>query len=232
MDKEIAELSSLCTGCAYRTVYLALRDLGVHWFGGLRCSTEREPFFDVAQDLSLPDLIYQARESYRNGLTSVAIVISDRTLLRSDLTALGMRESIPLTIIALDNGTSGACQQQTRTGLWETMREAGFQIVSAVNTWSLLGTKRGIAEAVHSSRLAIVVARGDCQVRLQADGIRFDRPFRIDRNRCYNCHLCLALGCPCLNMDSTDCPTIREEECVGCGCCAQVCPIGAILPVS
>jgi len=56
---------------------------------------------------------------------------------------------------------------------------------------------------------------------------------RLDRPKCIKCGLCrIASGnvtCEAIELDEEDLPTVNEEKCDGCGFCAQVCPVEALL---
>jgi indolepyruvate ferredoxin oxidoreductase alpha subunit len=234
-----------CIGCGHRSAFHVLRDLDAMVAGDIGCYTmgALPPFEASHTTLCMGASIGNAFGFERAGVKRVVAVIGDSTFIHGGIPALidAVYNKGRITVVILDNGTTGMTGGQVHPGVDRTLkgeptkkldlealvRAVGVEFVRSVDAWELVELKRAIREAMEFEGPAVVVVRGACQ-RLPEMRRRSLEPFRIDREVCYRCDLCLALRCPALTRDSSGRPEIAAEECVACGVCAQVCPVEAI----
>ncbi len=83
--------------------------------------------------------------------------------------------------------------------------------------------------------MGVIVSRGLCRLvmkkMLKSQGGEFQK-FCIDPKKCVKCLECVQkFACPAI-MKEGDKIYIREDICLGCGVCSQICPKGAIKPIA
>jgi indolepyruvate ferredoxin oxidoreductase alpha subunit len=173
--------------------------------------------------------------------------IGDSTFFHSGLPALAsaVYNRTPVTVIVLDNRTTGMTGHQGHPGSGQTLkgqrtelvsaaevsRAIGVRYVAEVDARDLKGMEDAIREAMEAGEPAVVVVRSICMFESQHNR----EPYTVILEDCNGCTLCFRIGCPAIaKSDELDEKTQRPKAwidpamCVGCGLCFDVCARQAI----
>jgi len=237
----------MCAGCPHSGTFSALRKLRVLVTGDIGCYTLGclPPLSAIDTTFCMGASIGNATGFSKAGEERVVAVIGDSTFLHSGLPSLmsAVYNQVPITMILLDNSTTGMTGHQDHPGTGYTLQEApaprvdfealirsiGVQHVTVMDPWELKDMRRAVKDAQAHPGPAVVIARRAC-VLLPEEKARDRIPYWVDEEACIQCDYCMESGCPALVM-AGDYPRIREWECIGCDICAQLCPVDAIFPV-
>ncbi|MCG6988429.1 MAG: indolepyruvate ferredoxin oxidoreductase subunit alpha [Gemmatimonadetes bacterium] len=237
----------VCAGCPHSGTFSALRKLRVLVTGDIGCYTLGciPPLSAVDTTFCMGASIGNATGFMRAGEERVVAVIGDSTFLHGGLPGLlsAVYNQVPITVLILDNGTTGMTGHQDHPGTGRTLqkepapavdieglvRAMGVEHVAVVDPWELKNMRTAVKEALAHPGPAVVIARRAC-VLLPEERAQDRVPFRVIEETCIQCDYCMESGCPALVM-AGDYPAIREWECVGCAICAQLCPVDAIVAV-
>jgi indolepyruvate ferredoxin oxidoreductase alpha subunit len=240
----------LCAGCGHRDIYWTLRklkvtvnsDIGCYALGALPPLAATDTIgamgasIGVAMGMRLADL------EYNNVAT-----IGDSTFFHSGLPALAsaVYNRTPVTVIVLDNRTTGMTGHQGHPGSGQTLKGQHTELVSAaeisramgigyvaeVDARDLKGMESAIRQAIDTQAPSVVVVRAVCMFESQHDR----EPYTVIAEDCNGCTLCFRIGCPAIaKSDELDEKTQRPKACidpamcVGCGLCFDVCARQAI----
>jgi indolepyruvate ferredoxin oxidoreductase alpha subunit len=178
--------------------------------------------------------------------TSVPVVghLGDSTFFHSGIPPMinAVFNKTRIVMVVLDNSATSMTGFQPHPGAPENLAEAiriedvaracGVKFVEVVNCFDFEKTVDTIVRAIQFEGPSLIVARGMCAILTQRDrrqkGVRV-RPYRVDREVCTDCRLCVtSLGCPAILIEDEK-VVIDAAQCDGCGLCAQICPSGAIV---
>jgi len=238
----------MCPGCPHRPVFMALRDLGAIVAGDIGCYT-----LGVLGPLNAMDTCICMGASIGVGLGMRAVVdeeqqnrivsvIGDSTFFHSGLT--GLLEMVyngpASTLIILDNSTTAMTGHQDHPGTGRRLdgtaspridipalcRAMGICDVRVLQRPGYRELKRTIQSAMQADHPVVIVVSAPCTLKVRLK----QAPLTIDRELCRRCNLCVRTGCPAIEPTEVA-PRILADLCVGCGLCAEVCPVGAIGPI-
>lgn len=238
----------LCAGCPHRASFFAVKEAmkgkKTIFCGDIGCYT-----LGNAMPLDMVDtcLCMGAGVNIAQGVgkiepdTCCFAFVGDSTFFASAITGVvnGVYNQANMTLIVLDNSTTAMTGHQPHPGTGQTMMG---QIVDKISIEQIL---RGIGvTAVETIDPLDLKKSVDCVRRMaELDGVKaiiFKSPCvgvskkqpeakQVDGNICISCKKCItSLGCPAITIQN-DAVCIDGGMCTGCGLCAQVCPVNAIV---
>jgi indolepyruvate ferredoxin oxidoreductase alpha subunit len=240
----------LCAGCGHRDVFWVLNklkvsvnsDIGCYSLGALPPLAATDTIGAMGASIGVAMGMRLAGLEHKNVAT-----IGDSTFFHSGLPALAsaVYNRTPVTVIVLDNRTTGMTGHQGHPGSGQTLkgqrtelvsaaevsRAIGVRYVAEVDARDLKGMEDAIREAMEAGEPAVVVVRSICMFESQHNR----EPYTVILEDCNGCTLCFRIGCPAIaKSDELDEKTQRPKAwidpamCVGCGLCFDVCARQAI----
>ena len=234
-----------CIGCGHRTVFSALRQLKVTVAGDIGCYTmgALPPYEAEHTTFCMGASIGTAYGLEKAGHSRTVAVIGDSTFVHAGIPPLidAVYNGSTLTLIVLDNSTTGMTGGQPHAGSGQTLaggrapkldipavvKAIGVEKVETVDTWHRKEVGRAIQRAMAHKGPSVVVAVGACQ-QLPEMKHRDVIPYFVDESLCTQCEACFKVWCPAITRTALNFPIINADECTACTVCAQVCPVDAI----
>ena len=110
-------------------------------------------------------------------------------------------------------------------------RACGVEKVLTADAFDLAAVRKALEECTAYDGVSVLITRGDCVFVS-----RSPKPARVvDADKCIACGKCIQSGCPSVVLSDEKHPRtgkrkarIEPVTCVGCGICAQICPVHAI----
>ena len=234
---------ALCPGCPHRAAYTVLKKMKLTAFGDIGCYTlgANPPLSALDSTICMGASIGMAQGAARAdeemARHSVA-VIGDSTFFHGGLASLAsaIYNQADVTVLVLDNGTTGMTGHQDNPATGLTLQKQPVQPIAienvalamgaksavVVDPFDLDGLKKALQDALASHGVNVVVARCDCVMITDKKA-----PLAVDPKKCISCGACLKTGCPALHKGPAA-VSIETTLCTGCGLCATVCPVNAI----
>jgi indolepyruvate ferredoxin oxidoreductase alpha subunit len=235
----------LCPGCPHRSLFYALKQLDVFVSGDIGCYTLGAlpplEMLDTCLCMGASVSALHGRNKVRGtGAAPAVAVIGDSTFLHSGVTGLmnaAYNQSASVVII-LDNSITGMTGHQQNPATGQTLkgdataavdlealcRAVGIRHVGVVDPYDIRASRDAVKAALAAGEAAAVISRRPCAL---LKTVRRKPPLRVDAAKCVDCKRCMGLGCPALRRQDGK-VSIDEDQCVGCGVCAQLCAPRAI----
>jgi len=242
----------LCAGCPHRATFFAVKralggreaiystDIGCYTLG-------LNPPMSAADFLLCMGSSVGAAGGFAEATKGQKVIafIGDSTFFHSGIP--GMINAVfndhHFMLVVLDNRTTAMTGHQPHPGtgrrhgkatqaleLEPLIRGCGVSNVRTIDPYDIDGAIAAFKDALDKDEFTVVVARQACPLSLTRKGKQGleVKAYAIDQQKCVRCKTCLTkFTCPALAYDGKD-VTIVPEMCIGCGCCAQVCPKKAI----
>ena len=231
----------MCAGCPHRGVFYVLNKLKLTVNGDIGCYTlgAVPPLAAVDTCVCMGASVGMAHgfKKATKGQSKNVAVIGDSTFLHSGVTGLinAVYNRSGITLLILDNSTTGMTghQQHPATGkdlqgnpapivlLDELVKACGVNDLQIVDAYDVKGVEAAVKAAIASDEVSVIIAQRPCAL--------LDKSKKIPASvaNCKSCGICMRLGCPAISMGENG-VVIDQNQCTGCGVCADVCPFHAI----
>jgi indolepyruvate ferredoxin oxidoreductase alpha subunit len=165
--------------------------------------------------------------------------IGDSTFVHSGITGLidAVYNKSNITVLILDNATTGMTGHQRHPGTGKTIREedthkldleaisraCGVKNVCVVDPYDLAAVEQAVKEQLAADGVSVIIAKRPC--------VLLEKPANAKKatiSDCKKCGLCLKIGCPALVKNSDNSVSVDNALCVGCMVCQQTCKSGSI----
>ena len=241
----------LCPGCPHRSVFYALKKLGIHAAGDIGCYTlgAVPPLgvidTTICMGSSISSLHGMEKARGKEYIKNWVAVIGDSTFMHTGINSLVNMayNQATGTVIIMDNSTTGMTGHQDHPATGKTLqgeevlavsipalcRSLNIQHVTEVNSFDQAELERVIKEEVARDELSVIVAEAPCAL---LKGLKFPNVVVARSDKCRKCGLCLKPGCPALTKKADGTVSIDATMCNGCGLCEQLCHFGALEKVS
>lgn len=235
----------MCAGCPHRGMFYTLVKNKVTVLGDIGCYTlgSTAPLFALDSTLCMGASVSGIHGFNKAGGSEsehkTACVIGDSTFMHSGMTGLVniAYNNSNSTVIILDNSITGMTghQQNPTTGynikgdpaaavnLEDLCHAIGIHRVRVVDPYNLKECDEVLKEELAADEASVIISRRPC-VLLKY--VKPKPPVKVDADKCVSCKMCMKLGCPAISMKQGK-AHIDFTQCVGCGVCEQLCPVGA-----
>ena len=235
----------MCAGCPHRGLFYTLAknkltvlgDIGCYTLGAVAPLSAIDTTICMGASVSGLHGFNKAGGGQGEGKT--VAVIGDSTFIHSGVTGLinvAYNESNS-TVIILDNSITGMTghQQNPTTGynikgdpagkidLESLCRAMGFKRVRVVDPYNLKECDQAVKEELSADEASVIISRRPCALLKY---VKHKAPLAVNKDKCIGCKSCMKIGCPAISMKEGK-AHVDFTQCVGCGVCEQLCPVGA-----
>ena len=124
-------------------------------------------------------------------------------------------------------------QQQTKPLYLEMLiKGCGVEFIEVTDPYNISKTRKAFKRALAYEGVSVVISRRGCALQTAREALRLGKKlpsYVVDQEKCAECWQCVKhLACPAIIRDG-DKIVIDSSQCVGCGICAQVCHMDAII---
>ena len=218
----------MCAGCPHRGLFYTLNknkctvmgDIGCYTLGAVAPLAAMDMTLCMGGSISGLHGFNKARGAESEHKT--VAVIGDSTFMHS---------------IILDNSITGMTghQQNPTTGynikgdpagkidLESLCRAMGFNRVRVVDPYNLKECDQAVKEELSADEASVIISRRPCALLKY---VKHKAPLAVNKDKCIGCRSCMKIGCPAISMKEGK-AHVDFTQCVGCGVCEQLCPVGA-----
>ncbi len=252
---------TLCPGCPHRASFFTIRkgrpkaiftsDIGCYTLG-LNLGAV-DTVLDMGAAITMASGFYHAYK--QDGVDQpVVATIGDSTFYHSGTSGLlnAVYNDARFILVILDNLITAMTGMQPTPGigiradgtkgkaipLERIIEGCGIDFIREVDPYDLKAMGSLMKEATQyitspDGGIAVIIARHPCVIAYRGDAVPERIPVQITDD-CVECNLCLdRFECPALyHDDDLGRTSVNEALCAQCGVCLQICPKGAIVPIS
>ena len=235
----------MCAGCPHRGLFYTLNknkctvmgDIGCYTLGAVAPLSAMDMTLCMGGSISGLHGFNKARGAESEHKT--VAVIGDSTFMHSGMTGLAniAYNQSNSTVIILDNSITGMTghQQNPTTGynikgdpagkidLESLCRAMGFNRVRVVDPYNLKECDQAVKEELAADEASVIISRRPCALLKY---VKHKAPLAVNTDKCIGCKSCMKIGCPAISMKEGK-AHVDFTQCVGCGVCEQLCPVGA-----
>ena len=235
----------MCAGCPHRGLFYTLNknkctvmgDIGCYTLGAVAPLAAMDMTLCMGGSISGLHGFNKARGAESEHKT--VAVIGDSTFMHSGMTGLAniAYNQSNSTVIILDNSITGMTghQQNPTTGynikgdpagkidLESLCRAMGFKRVRVVDPYNLKECDQAVKEELAAEEPSVIISRRPCALLKY---VKHKAPLAVNKDKCIGCKSCMKIGCPAISMKEGK-AHVDFTQCVGCGVCEQLCPVGA-----
>ena len=235
----------MCAGCPHRGLFYTLNknkctvmgDIGCYTLGAVAPLAAMDMTLCMGGSISGLHGFNKARGAESEHKT--VAVIGDSTFMHSGMTGLAniAYNQSNSTVIILDNSITGMTghQQNPTTGynikgdpagkidLESLCRAMGFNRVRVVDPYDLKACDQAVKEELAADEPSVIISRRPCALLKY---VKHKAPLAVNKDKCIGCKSCMKIGCPAISMKDGK-AHVDFTQCVGCGVCEQLCPVGA-----
>jgi indolepyruvate ferredoxin oxidoreductase alpha subunit len=240
----------LCAGCPHRSTYYAVKKAvgkeGAIYSTDIGCYTlgVQPPMQCADFVLCMGSSVGAAGGFAETTDQKVVAFIGDSTFFHAGLPGLinAVYNRHDLTLVILDNRTTAMTGHQPNPGVGREyggvesiglkieplVRACGVEHVRTVDPYDVARTIEVMKEAIDHKGLSVVISEHPCPLAKRKEGKLAPVKYEIDQDKCVKCYTCVSrFSCPALSKEGGE-VKVDVSLCIGCGCCAQVCPKQAI----
>lgn len=249
---------AFCAGCPHRGFFYVLgrmKNVMVSSDIGCYSLSLGEPYFAGDAGICMGSSIslghgFQKAMDKKGGDMRVVSVLGDSTFMHTGIPSLidvAYNHSNTVNVI-LDNRITGMTGHQENPGSGHTAqgdeatevdipavcRAIGIKHVVTVNPNDLAQVKKELEIALALDEPSVIITRWPCALKKFSAQDKSEFPdmfkarYTVNTDKCVGCTACLKVGCPAVNFDRDAKKASIGKDCLGCGVCAQVCPVKAI----
>ncbi|WP_292466242.1 indolepyruvate ferredoxin oxidoreductase subunit alpha [Methanolobus sp.] len=240
----------MCPGCSHRATFHVMKkvygknaifpsDIGCYTLG-IQSGTV-DTTLCMGGSITVASGMYQAGEK-----KPICCSIGDSTFFHTGMNGLlnSIYNKANITVTIVDNRITAMTGHQPNPGMGRTAigeetvevslealcHALGAEFVETVDPYDLKQTEEVFKRAKDYKGTSVVITRQLCVIDAKRSGIR-RKPFSIDAEKCVGCRLCVNLGCPAIEFDTTTKKASINAMCTGCGVCAALCKFDSITEV-
>ncbi|MDK2952047.1 MAG: indolepyruvate ferredoxin oxidoreductase, alpha subunit [Kosmotogales bacterium] len=256
-EKIVSRPPTLCSGCPHRGIFYELSkrknvaisgDIGCYTLGSTEPLNAMDTIICMGASISAAHGFSKAFEKSNQKIKAIG-VIGDSTFFHSGITSL-----LDITynrgnaaVIILDNRITAMTGHQENPGTGYTLKGTetpevnienlvkalGVKNVETINPNNLKQVNEALDRAIESDEPYVIITKWPCALKKlkEEEKENFKKIpgiFKVNREKCRKCKMCLKAGCPSISFDENIGSIIDEDTCVGCSVCAQICPFDAI----
>jgi indolepyruvate ferredoxin oxidoreductase alpha subunit len=238
----------LCAGCPHRATFYAMKkvfgknavypsDIGCYTLG-IQMGTV-DTCICMGASITISSGLYKSGEN-----RDIVCTIGDSTFLHTGIPGLinAVYNKSNIVVVILDNGTTAMTGHQPHPGTGVTaqgertrrisfeqiVRGCGVDYVEIIDPYNLADSIAAFERAKKESGVRVIIARQLCALITKKSKAK-KRQFEVT-DTCIGCQECLKFGCPAISWNGKK--AVINDQCVGCGVCAQICPANSIKIVS
>ncbi|NYT04499.1 MAG: indolepyruvate ferredoxin oxidoreductase subunit alpha [Candidatus Methanofastidiosa archaeon] len=236
----------LCAGCPHRSTFYAIKkvtrgkaifpsDIGCYTLGFSR------PLQTVDTCISMGSSFGVACGFAKSTNEPIVTTLGDSTFFHAGIPPLinAKYNNSKIVAVVLDNLTTAMTGHQPHPGTQLTAMGdpagsvsiekliAGMDIpVEVVDATDVKSIEEALKRGLESEQVYAIVSRGPCVL---LKGVEKRPVYRVEVSMCRACKACIKLsGCPALEFKDGH-SSINPTVCTGCGLCAYICPVEAIV---